>query len=55
MQLALDLAAEAAGRTCPNPPVGAVIVRDNAIVGRYILDPVNTYGITVDCKQRIWT
>ena len=34
MQLALDLAAEAAGRTCPNPPVGAVIVRDNAIVGR---------------------
>jgi hypothetical protein len=28
---------------------------DKAIVGRYILDPVNTYGITVDCKQRIWT
>jgi diaminohydroxyphosphoribosylaminopyrimidine deaminase/5-amino-6-(5-phosphoribosylamino)uracil reductase len=34
MQLALDLAVRAVGRTCPNPPVGAVVVRDNEIVGR---------------------
>lgn len=34
MQLALELAARAEGRTCPNPPVGAVVVREGAIVGR---------------------
>ncbi len=34
MQLALDLAAEGIGRTAPNPPVGAVIVRDGEVVGR---------------------
>jgi len=34
MQLALDLAAKAVGRTSPNPPVGAVVVRDDEIVGR---------------------
>ncbi len=34
MQLALELACEALGRTTPNPPVGAVIVRDGHVVGR---------------------
>ncbi len=34
MQLALELAAGAVGRTSPNPPVGAVVVRDGQIVGR---------------------
>lgn len=33
MQLALDLAASAKGRTNPNPLVGAVIVKDGVIVG----------------------
>ncbi len=33
MQLALDLAASAQGKTNPNPLVGAVIVKDGAIVG----------------------
>ena len=34
MQDALDLAAEGQGRTSPNPTVGAVVVREGAIVGR---------------------
>ena len=33
MQLALDLAATAKGKTNPNPLVGAVIVKDGVIVG----------------------
>lgn len=33
MARALELAARALGRTAPNPPVGAVVVRDGAIVG----------------------
>lgn len=33
MQLALDLATKAEGRTCPNPPVGAVVVLNGEIVG----------------------
>ena len=33
MQLALDLAASAKGKTNPNPLVGAVVVKDGAIVG----------------------
>ncbi|RKJ37870.1 bifunctional diaminohydroxyphosphoribosylaminopyrimidine deaminase/5-amino-6-(5-phosphoribosylamino)uracil reductase RibD, partial [Butyricicoccus sp. 1XD8-22] len=33
MQLALDLAASAKGRTNPNPVVGAVLVKDGVIVG----------------------
>jgi len=33
MRLALELAERAAGRTSPNPMVGAVIVRDGAVVG----------------------
>lgn len=33
MQLALELAAQARGRTSPNPMVGAVVVRDGAIIG----------------------
>lgn len=34
MQMALTLAGRARGRTSPNPMVGAVIVRDGAVVGR---------------------
>jgi diaminohydroxyphosphoribosylaminopyrimidine deaminase/5-amino-6-(5-phosphoribosylamino)uracil reductase len=34
LEEALDLAARGVGRTSPNPAVGAVIVRDNAVVGR---------------------
>lgn len=33
MQRAIELARNALGRTAPNPPVGAVIVRDGLIVG----------------------
>ena len=33
MRRALRLAARAAGRTSPNPLVGAVIVRDGLVVG----------------------
>ncbi len=33
MARALELAARGLGRTAPNPPVGAVLVRDGAIVG----------------------
>ena len=31
---ALDLARAVAGRTWPNPPVGAVVVKDGRVVGR---------------------
>lgn len=34
MQLALELARRGEGRTCPNPPVGAVVVRDGQVVGQ---------------------
>jgi len=34
MQLALELARRGEGRTRPNPPVGAVVVRDGHIVGK---------------------
>ncbi len=34
MRMALDLAREGAGRTSPNPAVGAVVVREGRIVGR---------------------
>ncbi len=34
MLQALDLAEKGIGRTCPNPPVGSVIVTDGEIVGR---------------------
>jgi len=34
MQMALDLAAKAMGRTSPNPMVGAVVVRGGEVVGR---------------------
>jgi len=34
MDLALELARRGEGRTAPNPPVGAVIVRNQRIVGR---------------------
>ena len=34
LEEALDLAAQGLGRVSPNPAVGAVIVRDDTIVGR---------------------
>lgn len=34
MQRALRLARRASGSTSPNPPVGAIVVRDGAVVGR---------------------
>ena len=34
LEEALDLAAQGLGRTSPNPAVGAVIVRDDAVIGR---------------------
>ncbi|MFZ5649392.1 MAG: bifunctional diaminohydroxyphosphoribosylaminopyrimidine deaminase/5-amino-6-(5-phosphoribosylamino)uracil reductase RibD [Bacillota bacterium] len=34
MNMALDLAARAMGRTSPNPMVGAVLVKDGAVVGK---------------------
>ncbi len=34
MQMALELAARAMGRTSPNPMVGAVVVKDGRVVGR---------------------
>ncbi len=34
MQMALDLAARARGRTSPNPMVGSVIVKDGEIIGK---------------------
>lgn len=34
MQEALELAEQGVGRTAPNPPVGAVLVKDNQIIGR---------------------
>ena len=33
MRLAMQLAGNAIGRTSPNPLVGAVIVKDNRVVG----------------------
>ena len=33
MSLALELARRGEGRTAPNPPVGAVLVRDGEVVG----------------------
>src|SRR5437762_12112692 len=34
LEEALDLAARGVGRVSPNPAVGAVVVRDDAVVGR---------------------
>ncbi len=34
MQLALNLASRGLGRTSPNPPVGALVVRKDSVVGR---------------------
>jgi len=34
MQMALELAAKAMGRTSPNPMVGAVVVKDGRVIGR---------------------
>lgn len=33
MQLAIDLARQGEGRTCPNPPVGAIVINDGLVVG----------------------
>lgn len=39
MARALALAGRAAGRVSPNPPVGAVVVRDGAVVGEGFTQP----------------
>lgn len=39
MGLALRQAARAHGRTAPNPPVGAVVVRDGVVIGRGATQP----------------
>ena len=39
MRLALELAHSVVGRTSPNPAVGAVVVRDSAVVGRGATQP----------------
>ena len=39
MRLALELAQSVIGRTSPNPAVGAVVVRDGAVVGRGATQP----------------
>ena len=39
MRLALELAQSVVGRTSPNPAVGAVVVRDGAVVGRGATQP----------------
>ncbi|MEM6926959.1 MAG: bifunctional diaminohydroxyphosphoribosylaminopyrimidine deaminase/5-amino-6-(5-phosphoribosylamino)uracil reductase RibD [Myxococcota bacterium] len=40
MDRALALAATAMGTTAPNPPVGAVIVRDDAVIGEGFTQPI---------------
>lgn len=39
MSIALDLARQAQGKTRPNPPVGAVLVKDSRIVGKGFTQP----------------
>lgn len=39
MAIALDLAGQAQGKTRPNPPVGAVVVKDGRIVGKGFTQP----------------
>ena len=39
MARALDLAWSAVGRTSPNPPVGALLVRDGRVVGEGSTQP----------------
>jgi diaminohydroxyphosphoribosylaminopyrimidine deaminase/5-amino-6-(5-phosphoribosylamino)uracil reductase len=39
MRLALGLARRASGRTFPNPPVGAVVVRGGRVLGRGFTRP----------------
>lgn len=47
MHRALELARKAQGRTSPNPPVGAVIVRDGRIVGEGHTQPAGSWHAEV--------
>ena len=52
MQLALAEADLANGRTAPNPPVGAVLVRDGVVVGRgHTLPPGEAHAEVVAMRQ----
>ncbi|MEZ4321382.1 MAG: bifunctional diaminohydroxyphosphoribosylaminopyrimidine deaminase/5-amino-6-(5-phosphoribosylamino)uracil reductase RibD [Myxococcota bacterium] len=56
MGRALDNARRARGSTAPNPPVGAVVVRDGAILGEGFTQPVGGAHAEVralaDCRSR---
>ena len=52
MKIALDLARKAQGTTSPNPPVGAVIVKDGLIVGEgFTLPPGEGHAEAVALRQ----
>lgn len=52
MALALELASKAQGTTSPNPPVGAVVVKDGRIVGKgYTLPPGQGHAEAVALKE----
>jgi diaminohydroxyphosphoribosylaminopyrimidine deaminase / 5-amino-6-(5-phosphoribosylamino)uracil reductase len=52
MTLALALGRRGLGRTCPNPAVGAVIVKDGAIVGRGWTQPGGRPHAEVEALRR---
>ncbi|MFB9267785.1 bifunctional diaminohydroxyphosphoribosylaminopyrimidine deaminase/5-amino-6-(5-phosphoribosylamino)uracil reductase RibD [Bradyrhizobium erythrophlei] len=52
MQLALALGRRGPGRTCPNPAVGAVIVKDGVIVGRGWTQPGGRPHAEVEALRR---
>ena len=52
MQRALELARRAVAISSPNPPVGAVIVKDGEIVGEgYTLSPGKSHAEVIAIKQ----
>ena len=53
MALALELAERGAGWTSPNPMVGAVIVKDGAIIGR-VAELAEQHGVTMTEISLAW-
>lgn len=47
MQRALQLARKAQGRTSPNPPVGAVVVKDGVVIGEGYTQPAGSWHAEV--------